>query len=670
MVILGVRMIGQERELAEKRLHDEQLRVTGQLRQELSSRLERMALQEVAAFVTRPDRALSRSYDHPDVVLVARVVEGRLVLPWDEDSRPNEARRLIGEEDFAQRVSQGEDDELVGENLQGAVHFYRQALEAAHHPVQTAYVQLLMARALGPLGHDREALIHTRAVLTSPPDLVDEHGMPFSLYAAVRLLQEDTDHESVLECLQRQVETPGWSSPPALHLMRRLLMTLKETDSGVAAGEPREEDPGIAAEDDGEADFRIAAGEARKADPGAAPGDREEELERTISVRIQRAEQALALQRDWANLRVPNSMGPRTDTSNVTWIPYGTPTWLVAEAPSGWTQQAVAVAVSAEGILASLNQDVAASGEMEGRVTVVGNGDQEVELLGPGFPGLGVVFPPGQRTAFHEERDGQQRFYLGALALVVGTTLFSAYLLWRDVNREVQLAEMRSHFVSAVSHELKTPLATIRMFADTLRMGRPSREEAKAEYLDTIVNESERLSRLLNNVLDFSRIERGTKTYNREPHSLSEILRSTVRAMEYPAEQHGFQIHVHMEEGVPPVPVDRDAIEQAILNLLANAMKYSGDSRDIDLRLKRAHGQAVVEVADRGVGIEEEERERIFQQFHRIQSTENQQISGTGLGLTLVRHIVEGHRGYVTVDSAVGEGSTFAIHLPLEADEP
>jgi two-component system OmpR family sensor kinase len=112
--------------------------------------------------------------------------------------------------------------------------------------------------------------------------------------------------------------------------------------------------------------------------------------------------------------------------------------------------------------------------------------------------------------------------------------------------------------------------------------------------------------------------------------------------------------------------VDRDAIEQAILNLLANAMKYSGESRDIDLRLKRADGQAVIEVEDRGVGIEEGERTRIFEQFYRVPTSGNQRIPGTGLGLTLVRHIAEGHGGFVTVESAVGRGSTFAIHLPLE----
>ena len=257
-----------------------------------------------------------------------------------------------------------------------------------------------------------------------------------------------------------------------------------------------------------------------------------------------------------------------------------------------------------------------------------------------------------------------------ALALLVGTTLFSAYLLWRDVKREVQLAEMRSNFVSAVSHELKTPLSAIRMFADSLRMGRPSDPTAKTEYLDTIVNESERLTRLLNNVLDFSKIERGTKSYRREPQYLDEILQSAVRAMQYPAEQHRFKIHVLLEEVIPPVPVDRDAIEQAVLNLLANAMKYSGESREIDLRLMTSDGRAVIEVADRGIGLEPEEQERIFQQFYRVHSPENQRIPGTGLGLTLVQHIVDGHGGIITVDSAPGEGSTFRIHLPVEAIEP
>src|SRR5262249_44687452 len=147
--------------------------------------------------------------------------------------------------------------------------------------------------------------------------------------------------------------------------------------------------------------------------------------------------------------------------------------------------------------------------------------------------------------------------------------------------------ELRSQFVSSVSHELKTPLTAIRMFAETLRMGRPAVTAERDEYLDTIVNESERLTRLLNNVLDFTRIESGRKTYQFAPHDLESIVRTAARAMHYPLAQQGFELRVPVEGDIPPVRCDPDAIEQAILNLLANALKYSGDARTIELTLAR-----------------------------------------------------------------------------------
>jgi len=123
---------------------------------------------------------------------------------------------------------------------------------------------------------------------------------------------------------------------------------------------------------------------------------------------------------------------------------------------------------------------------------------------------------------------------------------------------------------------------------------------------------------------------------------------------------------VKIEEGLEPARVDRDGIEQAILNLLTNAMKYSGESRDIDLHLHSQDGRAIIEVSDRGIGIEPEEQVRIFEQFYRVPSPDNERIPGTGLGLTLVQHIARAHGGTITVQSAVGEGSTFSMHLPLE----
>jgi signal transduction histidine kinase len=250
--------------------------------------------------------------------------------------------------------------------------------------------------------------------------------------------------------------------------------------------------------------------------------------------------------------------------------------------------------------------------------------------------------------------------------LVLSITLFAAYLLWRDVRREVRLAEMRSQFVSSVSHELKTPLTAIRMFAETLGMGRATDTQTQSEYLETIVNETQRLTRLLNNVLDFSKIEQGKRIYRLEPTCLAEVVQAAARTLQYPLAQQGFQLRVEIENGLPAVRVDADAIEQAILNLLTNAMKYSGESREIDLRLHLQGGRAVIAVRDKGIGIPRKEQSRIFEKFYRAPTPENLHVPGTGLGLTLVEHIAKAHGGHVEVQSEPGKGSAFSIHLPLE----
>ncbi|MCJ7580555.1 MAG: HAMP domain-containing histidine kinase, partial [Candidatus Aminicenantes bacterium] len=258
-------------------------------------------------------------------------------------------------------------------------------------------------------------------------------------------------------------------------------------------------------------------------------------------------------------------------------------------------------------------------------------------------------------------------FYWLILFLVVGFTSFGGYLVWRDVNRELKVADMRSHFAASVSHELKTPLTSIRMFAEALTLGVQKSPEAQQEYLQTIISESERLSRLLNNVLDFSKIEQGTRTYRFESTSLEEVVRTAERALAFHLDQKGFNLRIELDEGIPLVHADRDALEQAVLNLLHNAMKYSGESREILLKLRREGETAKIDVIDFGVGISEEDRRHIFGKFFRVTGIENQRIPGTGLGLTIVSHIAQAHGGRIEVDSRPGEGSTFSIVLPLEA---
>jgi two-component system phosphate regulon sensor histidine kinase PhoR len=224
---------------------------------------------------------------------------------------------------------------------------------------------------------------------------------------------------------------------------------------------------------------------------------------------------------------------------------------------------------------------------------------------------------------------------------------------------------MRTQFVSSVSHELKTPLTAIRIFAETLRMGRSKNAAKQNEYLDTIVSESERLSRLINNVLDFSKIEKGSRNYRLKLASLPDLVSSCAGILEYPLKQQGFKLHVDIQEDLPEVMIDRDSIEQAILNLLNNAIKYSGNSREIELRLIRNGSYAVIQVQDFGIGIDPAEHKRIFEDYYRVDSAAESGTVGTGIGLALASHIVKGHNGRIEVESLPGEGSTFSIFLKL-----
>jgi signal transduction histidine kinase len=235
------------------------------------------------------------------------------------------------------------------------------------------------------------------------------------------------------------------------------------------------------------------------------------------------------------------------------------------------------------------------------------------------------------------------------------------------MHREAETAEMRSQFVASVSHELKTPLTSIRAHAETLLLGRTQNPETTSDYLKTIVSESERLTRLVDSVLDFSRIERGRKAYQLQETRLEEVVQAAARAMAHPLSQLGFILAISSDGSEPTLRADPEALTQAILNLLGNAMKYSGDSKRIEMRIGTRDGEAFVDVIDHGIGIAGDEQSRIFERFHRVQSQETSDIAGTGLGLPLALHVVEAHQGRIAVVSNPGRGSTFSVLLPLQA---
>lgn len=630
LIIFTVRMIGQEKELAQKRLSEERRRVALEIGRHLLFQLEHIKFQETNALADSETTPTDMNYANPEVVLVAPVEGRRLVLPWEENQNKNDAERLLNDPEFREKIQKAQKEEFANKDHQKALRLYEQALSTAKGAFQENYTGILMARVLMKVDQKDKAIAIYREILKHPFTVTDEYGVPLSLYAAERLLEHTKDHESVLSHIQKEISKRPWLSPPGAYLLLDLL-----EDFPASAGE---------------------AGVIRTA----------HECKEAVQKQIHILEQAMNLRNDFLTLGFRKNREIPEGEKNPLWIGYGNAPWLMSltESPPG--ESSFLIAVSVRSVLDTLKSKSDFREAFPIEFSITSRQDSAGLPLGSNFQGLGISFGEDQEKMFSAPRSIQPEFFLLALPLILGITLFGAYILWRDVRREVKTAEMRSQFVSSVSHELKTPLTAIRMFAETLRFGRTKDQKAHTEYLETIVNESQRLTRLLNNVLDFSKIEKGKRIYHPEPASLYEVVKSAARTMEYPLKQQGFQLDISMEEGLPLAQVDRDAMEQALLNLLHNAVKYSGDSKKIGLHLKKKNTHALIQVADQGIGIPPQEKEKIFEKFYRAASPQNERIAGTGLGLALVSHIVEAHGGRLELESEPGKGSTFSIYIPLE----
>jgi signal transduction histidine kinase len=235
-----------------------------------------------------------------------------------------------------------------------------------------------------------------------------------------------------------------------------------------------------------------------------------------------------------------------------------------------------------------------------------------------------------------------------------------------EMKRLEEISALKSDFVSSVSHELRTPLTSIQMFAETLLTRKVKGEKKRDEYLGIIHGESERLTRLINNILDFAKIEKGIKQYTFAPTDLKTVLEHVLKSMQYQLGKMKFHVSTRLTKKVPLIEADPDAVEEAVINLLSNAMKYSGKNRRIDIRLSRKQASLVVVVTDHGIGISEAELPSVFEKFYRAREGSMKYTAGAGLGLALVKHIMDAHGGEVKVQSKVGKGSSFTLQFPIK----
>jgi signal transduction histidine kinase len=254
------------------------------------------------------------------------------------------------------------------------------------------------------------------------------------------------------------------------------------------------------------------------------------------------------------------------------------------------------------------------------------------------------------------------------MAMLAGIMALGVFFVARALARELRVAEMKSSFVSSVSHDLKTPLALIQLFAETLELGRLKNTDRAQEYYRIINSEARKLTRLINNLLDFSKIEAGLRSYKKEPVNLTDLTRGVLESLESQFQHNQFTVITHFDGEVPAL-IDREAAVQAIENLISNAMKYSPEHREITVDVDREGSYGVVRVSDRGIGVPPRLQSKIFRKFYRVQTDAGSGPQGTGLGLAIVDHVMRGHSGFVRVDSEPGRGSQFTLHFPLYSGE-
>ncbi|MEE4311922.1 MAG: ATP-binding protein [candidate division KSB1 bacterium] len=260
------------------------------------------------------------------------------------------------------------------------------------------------------------------------------------------------------------------------------------------------------------------------------------------------------------------------------------------------------------------------------------------------------------------------RFYRSLMLILIldMILLLGAWVVYRNIKKEMELARMKSDFVSNVSHELRTPLSLIRMYAETLELNRVETEAQKHQYYKIIGQETERLTHLLNNILDFSRMEADAKKYHFEKVDLNKIVAHNLNIYREHLEEDGFTFECNLAEKRLEIFADSDAISEVFINLLDNAAKYSEDEKHITVTTGSDDNVHYLEVADRGMGIPQSEHKKVFEKFYRVSSGLTHNTKGSGLGLALARYIMDAHSGRIELTSEPGTGSRFRLVFPLK----
>lgn len=280
-------------------------------------------------------------------------------------------------------------------------------------------------------------------------------------------------------------------------------------------------------------------------------------------------------------------------------------------------------------------------------------------------------FPPWKIEFFRSSTSGfagidlRKSFYFWTIVVLLIVLIFGAALIMRTVSHEMGVLKIKSDFVSSVSHEFKTPLTSIKTLIERIQEGKVKDKAKMDQYISVIAQDTDKLTRLVGNILDFSKMEEGKREFDFVETDVAQLVSCQVQEFQKDELRKDFSIQTLIQEDIPKLAVDREAFSQALINLLDNAAKFSPGKKEVQVLLRADEENVILEVKDKGIGIPPDELDKIFEKFYQGKNGLKQTVKGAGLGLTLVKHTVEAHGGRVSVKSKVGEGSIFSLIFPV-----
>ncbi|MBE0674122.1 MAG: GHKL domain-containing protein [Bacteroidales bacterium] len=546
-------------------------------------------------------------------------------------------------EKYVSSFTAGETAEFAEHDLRKARSHYLAGLRFAARSSDSARALNALGRVAVKMTDYENAIAHYSLIITDYPQVTDESGLAYSLYALPQLLSitDQDNYTETLQAVRLNLEKMADGTIPLYYSTEELLGSIPEYLKKTGS-----EKQGNAIVIDGlsaclqeQIRFILVYGEELKGLVAKVNSDHSPSSGNEFFV--EGPASGMINSYFLINSSAENHIGFLIDSEKLL------DTVLTMELQSGLEFEHII------NFPASFSRYDAANDRLVNR-----------SQLNPFFPGHTMVISLSNETLINDIVRRRAWIYGIAFLLLLGSMLLGVVLILRDIAREKHLARLRADFISNVTHELKTPLTSIRMYAESLILGRVKSPEGQKEYLSVMVNETDRLKRMINNILEFSKMEKGKPEYHIVRTNLASLVREAMNEMKYWFEREQFAVTTDLDEDIF-AEVDTEKMKQAVGNLLSNAIKYSADLKEISVRVYRGHDHVCVEVSDRGIGIAEEELLRIFEEFYRVEQREG--ASGTGLGLTVVKEIVNAHNGKITVTSEVGKGSKFVILLKQQS---